>query len=193
MEKLDVSIDDPLLEQSVYQECFEIILREYFENCTRKCGSISKPSIDSISSYELNVLRYACGYVAQKLLKCYEKKPGDTAEQYVACLGEMAVQGEGDDFLSYTKQWMELVNRGGLFPLNDDAFRLFIEIELCVHIFLPEHMLRTQSDKDTFLQNVHDKISLDEDVQFYWTLLSQELLEDTETLLKEIIKLWVTV
>ena len=86
---------------------------------------------------------------------------------------------------------VELVNRGGLFPLNDDAFRLFIEIELCVRIFLPEHMLRTQSDKDTFLQNVHDKISLEEDVQFYWTLLSQELLEDTETLLKEIIKLWV--
>ena len=78
-------------------------------------------------------------YVAQKLLKCYEKKPGDTAEQYVACLGEMAVQGIGDDLLFYTRQWMELVNRGGLIPLNDDAFRFFIEIELCVCIFLPEH------------------------------------------------------
>ena len=31
LEKLDVSIDGPLLEQSVYQECFEIILRKFLK------------------------------------------------------------------------------------------------------------------------------------------------------------------
>ena len=49
-------------------------------------------------------------------------------EQYITCLGEMAVEG-GDDLLAYTKHWLKLVNRGGLFLLIDDAFRFFIEIE----------------------------------------------------------------
>ena len=55
----------------------------------------------------------------------------------------MAVKGEGDDVLAYTKIWLENVNRGGLFPLSDEAFRFFIEIELSVCTYLPQHMLKT--------------------------------------------------
>ena len=75
-----------------------------------------------MSSDELNVLRYACGYVAHNLLKRYEKKTGDIAQQYVTCLGEMAVEGEGDDLLAYKRQWMEQVNVRR-YPLNDETYR----------------------------------------------------------------------
>ena len=43
--------------------------------------------------------------------------------QYCDCLGEMAVEGEGDDVLTYTRNWIDKVNRGGLYPINDN--RLF--------------------------------------------------------------------
>ena len=196
LSKLCISVDDPLLEQSVYQEIFEIVIKEYFEGATSSsCRSLPKCTIDNISTDELNVIRYACGYVAHKLLKRYEKKSGDVVQQYIICLGEMAVEGEGNDFLAYTRRWLELVNRGGLFPLNDEAFQFFVEIELCVRTYLPQHILKKHSDEDTFTQNVHDKIFNDEDVQFYWTLISQDIEESrsSEKLLKEIIKLWVTV
>ena len=101
MGKLDITVDDPLLEQSLYQEVFEIVAKEYFE-CSRS-ESITTHKVDSISPDELNVLRYACGYVGRKLLKCYEKKHGDVAQQYVTCLNEMAVEREGTDLLVYTK------------------------------------------------------------------------------------------
>ena len=130
-------LDNPLLEQSVCQEVFEVVVKEYFDCSVSE--SMTKPD-------ELNVLRYACGYVGRKLLKQYEKKHEDVAVQYVACLGEMAVEGEGSDVLSYTKQWLELVNRGGLFPLSDEAFRFFIEIELCVCTYLRHHLLRPHSE-----------------------------------------------
>ena len=131
------------------------------------------------------MLRYACKYVEHKLLKQYEKKHGDMAVQCVACLGEMAVEGEGSDLLAYTKQWLESVNRGGLFPLSDEAFRLFIEKELCVHrTYLPHHLLRPHS-KAGFTESVHDKVVLlDSAVTRY---------KRFGLLLKEIIKLWVTV
>ena len=59
-------------------------MKEYFDCSVNE--SMTKPD-------ELNVLRYACGYVGRKLLKQYEKKHEDVEVQYVACLGEMAVEG----------------------------------------------------------------------------------------------------
>ena len=46
----------------------------------------------------------------------------------------MAVVGESTEFLDYTREWLSKVNRKGLFPLNDETFRLFIEIEVCANI-----------------------------------------------------------
>ncbi len=194
--KSDIIIDDPLLEQSFLQELYEMLMKEYFESISVGGASRNIVGIDSITPEELNVIRYACGYVARSLLKRYETKCGDVYEQYVTCLVDMAVKGENEtDLLSYTREWLDLVNRGGLFPLNDETFQLFIHVELCVRTFLPQHLVKTDSDKETFKRNVHEKILRNEDVQFHWTLISQyiELPENAEVLLNEIIQLWVTV
>ena len=86
---------------------------------------------------------------------------------------------------------MEMVNRGGLFPINDNSFHLFIEIEKCVRIYLPEHLKKSKSFKDS----VHNKIIKNENVQFYWTLLSQDIERPDESLLllTDIVTLWVTI
>lgn len=87
----------------------------------------------------------------------------------------MAVASEGGDVLSYTRKWMDLVNRGGLFPLNDNSFHLFIEIEKCVRVFLHKHLTKSKSDKESFQRSVQDRVIENEDIQFYWTLLSQDI------------------
>ena len=94
--KLDITIDDPLLEQSVYQEVFEIVVQEYFESVTSSSHeSTPKCSMDNMSSDELNVLRYAGGYVARTILKRYEKKTGDIAQQYVQSVADLGFSGGG--------------------------------------------------------------------------------------------------
>ena len=143
-------------------------------------------------------MRYVGGYVARKLLLRYEKMFGDVYNQYITCLGEMAVagEGEGDSLLSYTTKWMDTVNRGGLYPLNDETFHLFIEIEKCVQTYLPKYLAQSKtSDKELYIRNIHDKILENEDVQFHWTLLSQDIesAEDSHCLLSEVVKLFVTV
>lgn len=102
--------------------------------------------------------------------------------QYVTCLSEMSVAGEGDDILSYTREWMEKVNRGGLFPVNDNTVHLFIQIEKCVRIHLPKYL--RSKPKVSFQQRVYDKIIDNEDVQFYWVLLSQDIDNSDDSLLK---------
>ncbi len=110
-------IEDPLLEQSLYNEVHQRIVKDYFKEGAEFTGPVTKAKIENISSDELNILRYACGYAACKLLKRYEKKPGEITQQYVNCPGEMAVEGEGDDVLAYTKVWLDKINRGGFSPL----------------------------------------------------------------------------
>ena len=108
----------------------------------------------------------------------------------------MAVEGiEGDDLLTYTRKWFTLVNRGGLFPLNNNSFSMFIEIEKCVRHLLPQCMIRNDNDKASFKKSVLERITREESVQFYWTLLSQDIEEEenSEGLLSEIVSLWITI
>ncbi len=55
------------------------------------------------------------------------------SSQFVDCLGEMAltkaVEGEGSDILDYTRLWFDKVNRGGLYPINNEAFALCSNIK----------------------------------------------------------------
>ena len=64
-----------------------------------------------------------------------------------------------------------------------------------MRVLLPKHMLATGSDRESFTQDVICKVSDNEDVQFYWAILSQEVddPDDSEELLNEVVKLWVTV
>jgi len=89
---------------------------------------------------ELNAMRYACGYVPHALLKKYEIKRGDVYSEYGQCLGDMSIKGEGDDVLTYTRKWLDQVNRGGLFPLNDNSFTFLLNctcfITKICHIYI---------------------------------------------------------
>ena len=116
---------DDLLQQSANKELFEMILQAQFSVSTssQSCAATSSQSLE-LRSDELNALRYACGYVPYALLKRYEKRSSIKYEEFIECLGEMALRSEvgSEDFLSYTREWLEKVNRGGLFPLNDETF-----------------------------------------------------------------------
>ena len=93
--KLNVNVDDSLLEQSVYQEVFEMCMQEYYVS---KSSNTTECNLEVSISTDLNTMRSVCGYVARSLLKRYEKKFGEVYSQYATCLGEMAVEGhEGDE------------------------------------------------------------------------------------------------
>ena len=65
---------------------------------TDRRGTASIPV--ELTSDELNAMWCACGYVPRSLLKKYEIKCRAVYSQFVQCLGDMAVEGEGDDVLT---------------------------------------------------------------------------------------------
>lgn len=71
----------------------------------------------------------------------------------------MAVQSESaNDILDYTKEWIDKVNRGGLFPLNDVTFLFFVSVEVEVRHILPTHMTKPPESSDAFKQDVIERI-----------------------------------
>lgn len=91
--------------------------------------------------------------------------------------------------LSYTRFWFETVNRGGLFPLNDETLLFFVEIEKLVRVILPKHTGKADSTNSVI--EVTKAVTNDDEVQFKWTLLSTaiDLEEEAQELLEEIVQL----
>lgn len=81
-----------------------------------------------MSKDELNALQFACGYIPQALLKRYEKCTGSKFDKFIECLWDMMVHNERDreNLLDYTKEWIDKINRGGHFPLNDITYEFFV-------------------------------------------------------------------
>ena len=185
---------DALLQQSIYNEVYSMLVSEYFD-LHAACSTEPMAVSTVLTEDELNAMRYACGYVPHALLKKYETRCGEMYSEYVQCLGDMAIEGEGDDVLTYTRKWLDQVNRGGLFPLNNNSFSFFVEVEKIVRVLLPKYVIHNDNDKVTFKKSVLDKITKNDHVQFYWTLLSQEIheQENSEALLAEVVTLWVTI
>ena len=182
---------DQLFQQSVNQKLFELILREHF---TPPEPAIPNPTVD-MTTDELNALQYAAGYVLHALLRRFEKRTGNKYEAFIECLGDMAVSCDDTEFFAYTKKWINIVNRGGLFPVNSITYQFFVAIERQVKILLPEHAIKSSGCTEDFKQDVIKKIMNQEDVQWHWTLISQciDSEEDAIELLYEIVLLWVTV
>ena len=186
--------NDALLQQSIFNEIYSLLVAEYFSLHTANSKeNIAVPPV--FTEDEMNAMRYACGYVPHALLKKYEKKCGDKYSNFVQCLGDMAIEGEGSDVLTYTTKWLEQVNRGGLFPLGNNSFSFFVEVEKIIRVLLPKHIIHTENDKSTFQKLILDKIIKSDEVQFYWALLSQDIndQQNSEDLLTEIVTLWVTI
>ena len=137
--------------QAVFCQVFENCFSEYVTTTTPAASTFRETDV-VLTVDELNALRYACGYVSHRLLKKFEKRKGDKFRQFVHCLGEMAVVGEGGDVLAYTHKWLSLVNRGGFFPLNDNTFTFFVEVEKCVRVYLRKHVLASSADGESFKQ-----------------------------------------
>ena len=82
----------------------------------------------------------------------------------VECLTAMAVNGEESSLLEYTRNWIFLINKGGLFEINDMTYSLFREIEMKVR----RHLL-LQFNKATANQreSIISTIVSDESIQFF--------------------------
>lgn len=182
---LSLSTVCPLLIQCVNRNIFEEMIVEHFAESVAASCSNSATEAPTMNAEEENALRYVSGYVALKLMRKYEKEEGEKAMQFVECLSNMAVTGEESGFYNYTKQ---LIDRGGLFHINDSTYCFFKAIEVETRQILPHRLTNQSNSRDALLEGC-------EDVLFYWSMLSVDIhtSNDADELLHAVIKQWVTI
>ena len=114
---------EPILEQTVLDYVLDQLLKKHTKpSSSSTCGV---PSMAALTDVEVNIVRYAAGYVTRTLKQRYEKMDTKEASEIVECLSQMAVEGPGTSFYDYTKEWTKKVNRGRLFEVNESTYLLF--------------------------------------------------------------------
>lgn len=144
-----------------------------------------------------HLYRYMAGYVISKLKKKFSKRtasPDEAHQVYTRLLKSMKANFDEDCVSSvedYTRFWIEQIDRGGLYHINDDVFALFTEIELVCRQFLDERTV----PKAHLQSCIVDAALGSQDVLMHWHDLTEcEGTEaDTCVLLREIIILWSTI
>ena len=147
---------------------------------------------------EEQALRYTAGYVPMKLKQKYSKQRDSVkAWKYLELLSHMHEEehDEDIDFLQYTKLWIDAVNRGGLYQVNNDTYLLFRAMELATRRVLNV----TNLDRGPSIKigrEIHATMN-DPSVAAHWCCLvnkSQEMeVEESNGLFEEISHKWVSI
>lgn len=185
----------PVVYQQVNQKLYSDLINCHLSAKLDDSADGSAVEIPALTSDEENILRYVAGYVPFKLLKRYEKDLSlESTVGIIECLSAMAVNGEESSLLEYTRKWTHLVNRGGLFEVNDTTYTLFREIEKKIRKKLLVAFDRKTSDND-LRESLINSIASDDNIQFYWTILSVDIESEilATEVLKQIIGTWLTV
>ena len=138
-----------------------------------------------------NGLRYASGYVGMKLLREFRTDRSSKVSQYRECLSKMSKDDDDSSFCAYTKAWIDTINRGGLFDVNDILFK---SIEVKTRQVLPQHLAGSTHATPSKKEELVKLIARDEIIQGNWREVGEDIVDedDFNFLLLKIINLWVT-
>ena len=176
---------------------YQFVVDMVFSSLLKQRHHIDMPeevSLEESFTYEeKNGLRYTAGSVIRAVKKKLKRSANPMKEHLIACLSELHEHvNEEDDDKDESLEWMALIDRGGLTHIGNVTFCVFGNMELVAKQFFSKHP--TQLSNCKIKQELHKDISSNDDVQFYWALLSAGWgVPESEALLELIIEHYVTV
>ena len=177
---------DPAFYQHISQHIFTSALKATFP----VVGSNNPSTSDATSSLafeEKSAIRYVAGYVCMKAYKKM-KKTGNSD----ICDGIDDMMQDEFDESDESTTWVNLIDRGGLYRVNDLVYAFFVSIELVVRNYF-------QLKKATELQagmvdTLITSVIQDDDVELQWSAICVELPEkDRRILMNMLVNLWINI
>ena len=185
---------EPLFMELVNEVCFENMIKERYATTPARASTATSLTVD-----EENIIRYACGFVGMKLHDRFIRQHGSKAAEFVECIDSMHVAGQASSFLDYTREWVDKVNRGGLFYVSDYAYNLFAAIEIAMQVGLTSHIqvsyqLSAEESKKR-KKEIIEGVMGNDDVLFHWNNLAVDIInkQNSMELLGHIVQLWLTI
>lgn len=143
---------------------------------------------------EKNALRYVAGYVFRKIRKNLELSQVNGKDDMIFWV--LSFAGDEEDEDGKSEVWLNSVDRGGLWHINDVVFMFFLVMEEEARRFYTTRRLDWFRRDLNPKQKVISHIQSNADVLFQWALLTPSLSNELSPLLlekiKKIITLYVT-
>ena len=191
--------NDKMLANHVYQLLFSQLITELlnkrFGICITDISSSESKHTVTMNESEEQALRYACGYIPFSLIKHYRKYPkNDFAVASVSALQKWHADSDQDiiatdrkenSFMSYTKTWLELINRGKLFSVSDETYRFFHAAEVVVKEYLNMKNLKALSKVKSVKLELIQALKKNKSVLQTWFVLTSKVNEHVAEKLKE--------
>ena len=180
-------IASPIFYQYITDALFKELVKRRYPLPARP--DEERSPLPALDYQEQNAVRYAAGYVVKNLRQRLERGSHPLKEDLVLCLEDMCVD-DGEE--SSSAEWTKNINRGGLKMVNGTTFRFFQALENRLRESL--RVTSAQSISEGIKSTLMEAIASDEDVLFFWTILSAEWEEEEEqALLSLVIELWITI
>lgn len=149
----------------------------------------SQSTASELTCEETYGLRYAAGYVPRSLKKKLPKSSNPLKKDLLLCLDSLIITDQ-EDIIDDSKQWIDLIDRGGLAKVTNDCYELFVamEKELRKHLSIDKapKMIDREAIKQAIIEN--------EEVQFFWHIISGEWEEESSvSLLNMIAAEWLKI
>ena len=135
------------------------------------------------------------GYTIRKLRDKHARQASDASKECVAALQVMAGAIRTDTTEQSSNKWTSMVNRGGLYFVNNVVFDLFVTIESIVDSKLTQILKESGKGIEQVKKENLSWICEDEEVQSIWDDITSNTIEEEEihqNLLREIAHMWVT-
>ena len=164
-----------------YQFVTKTIFKELIKREHPLSASTSEKAcaaFESLTHMEENALRYVSGYVVHHVRKNLDKLSHAKKDDMIYFLVELA--GDESDEEAATEDWTNMIDRGGLWHVNDLTYRFFLSMEQVVRCYFKACPKQQEGMNKLILDNVIKS----DDVAFYWCLIGPDFDDE----LKEIIE-----
>ena len=153
---------------------------------------IAEHSDRPLTFEERNALRFVAGYVCRKVRTKLEATSLPEKEELILCI--MSFAGDEEDETEETEVWLNSIDRGGLWHVNDTMYAFFVIVEeITRRFFTMRHIGELQSQNNR-KQKMLEYLMHHGDVLFQWSFLTTSISDSVASLLLErILRLYVTV
>lgn len=152
---------------------------------------------------EQQVLRYTAGYILfsmrRKYYKLEKSTQVSTRETSAGVLNFIDSVNkphnvQGSTFLDFTKEWIELKNRGGLIEITDDFYIFIRRVENYVKATLTFNFMKTYRNED-LRDIIYDRLEKSFGIQNTWNYTSRAIANPKLALMlkKQILMKWVDI
>ena len=127
--------------------------------------------VDAVTVVEANALRYAAGYVCHHLCKKITQAHHPLKDDLVSCLTSLVKIHTESEKNGTAEEWTNALDRGGLVHIQETTFALFSSMEDEIRDGLKQLVTEPNTIK---MAEFIKKIERNDDVQFYWCIISAD-------------------